>query len=229
MSQSSILVIEDDPSLNSRLVRVLRERWPHTDGVLSAAEAREWLESSRYDLLLVDLRLPDGDGLQLLRELQRDGLAQRAMVLTGHADPPTVAEALHSVHDLLRKPIQPGELLARVSAVLAAGSADAAASAEDGVRRARRSLREGRLDEAGAELQQLRDRNVITAEIWNLLGVEAELRSEPNAAKRCYRLALDLDARYRPAQRNADRLAPRLLASGEPRAEIDLGDPDPGE
>lgn len=224
MSEPMILVIEDDPALNSHLVRVLRERWPRTDGVLTAAAAKASLEAARYDLVLLDLMLPDENGLDLLRELQRDGLVGKAVVLTGHGDLPAAIEALRlHTQDFLRKPIEPRVLLARVEAALAAGRADQEAATASGTRRARRFLRLGRRDDAARELEAVRELGPVTAELWNLLGAEAELRHDRVAAAHCYHLALELDPEYGPAQRNSGRLIHRTWRKDVARGGVDLG------
>src|SRR3546814_16949783 len=70
---------------------------------LTRAEARQQLQDRAYDLVLVDLSLPDGSGMSLIRDTPRER-AREFVVLTGHSDIKTVLQALrHQVFDYLMK------------------------------------------------------------------------------------------------------------------------------
>lgn len=113
-----VLVVEDEP-LNRRLVHAVLE--PAGYDVVEAstlADARSWLEDGRPDLILLDLRLPDGDGLILAREMKsRPELSVIPIVAaTASALAPVPEAAIDAGCDgFLVKPIRPSELLAEVA------------------------------------------------------------------------------------------------------------------
>jgi DNA-binding NtrC family response regulator len=113
MSQS-ILVVEDELVLNRSLVqRLVREGYA-AQGVRSAAEARAQLESE-WDLVLLDLRLPDSHGLGLLRELRDKKPEQLVLVMTAYSSLEDAVEAIKlGAIDYLKKPFESEEFLLRI-------------------------------------------------------------------------------------------------------------------
>lgn len=220
----SILIVEDDTSLNRRLQDVLGSRWM-VEGVSSAAEARARLEEDHFDLLLLDLHLPDRNGLDLLEELEREGLVVRVIILTGHGDKSSAIEALrlHSL-DFLTKPVEPQELVETVEKALAADPV-VTASLEILLPRARRFLRAGKVQGAEAQLRAARMHHPDSPEVVNLLGVAAELRHDFTAAVELYNMAERLHP-YPPARRNSERLVHRSWKGPGAGVQIDYGDGD---
>ena len=107
----AVLVVEDDPAFGSFLEEELRSKGHSVELSGSVAEARERLHDDAYDVALLDLQLPDGSGLDVLREIAAEGLAVEALVLTGHAEVPTALEAMRlGAYDYLSKPPRLEEL-----------------------------------------------------------------------------------------------------------------------
>ncbi|NKF23465.1 sigma-54-dependent transcriptional regulator [Solimonas marina] len=113
----SVLWVDDDHELTDGLTDYLRGEGYAVECVLDLASAAACLKARAYDLVLVDLSLPDGSGLTLIRDTPREQ-AREFVVLTGHGDVKTVLQALrHQVFDYLMKPLELSELrntLARV-------------------------------------------------------------------------------------------------------------------
>lgn len=104
------LIVEDDPQI-AELHRRLLERAGGFE-VLGSAEtlriARAMSRTLRPDLLLLDVHLPDGRGLDLLRELRLEGAQVDAVLVTAASDTPSVQSALlHGAADYLVKPVTP--------------------------------------------------------------------------------------------------------------------------
>ncbi|MEM7309021.1 MAG: response regulator transcription factor [Planctomycetota bacterium] len=114
-----LLTIEDDPRIRASLVEALVEQGHHCDQAGDLRTARERLASARYDLLLIDVMLPDGDGWDLLREMRDRADTTRAIFLTAKHE---VAERLHGLAlgavDYVVKPFDLRELEARVEVAL---------------------------------------------------------------------------------------------------------------
>ena len=119
MTHELILVVDDEPAI----VQVISERLQregfalHTAGSGEAAlvTARE----AAPDLIVLDLMLPDRDGLEVLRHLRRDGCETPVIILTARDDDVDVVVGLElGADDYIAKPFNPRELVARIRAVL---------------------------------------------------------------------------------------------------------------
>ena len=114
-----LLVVEDSPRLRELLVdSIHRAEW-RVDALGTVAEALAAVAVSDYDLLLVDLGLPDGDGLDLVRAVRAKGLTVPVLVITARgAVDERIAGLDAGADDYLVKPFNHFELLARCRAVL---------------------------------------------------------------------------------------------------------------
>ncbi len=114
-----LLIVEDEYRLAQRLARGLREEGFAVDTAPTMARARDLVIETAYDLVLLDLKLPDGSGLDLLREWRHDGVAAPVLVLTAKDDLHEKVEGLDAGgDDYLTKPFALEELLARIRALL---------------------------------------------------------------------------------------------------------------
>jgi DNA-binding response OmpR family regulator len=115
-----LLVVEDDLTLQRGLLRLL-EQWGYAaDTASTAAEAIAWLEQERFDLVLMDLGLPDADGLDLCQSLRSRQLHQPlVLMLTARDSSASKVAGLESgADDYVVKPFDPAVLRARLQALL---------------------------------------------------------------------------------------------------------------
>ena len=126
----TILVVEDDRSLREGLAMNFQLRGYR---VVTAADGDEGLRKAfdeRPDLIVLDVMLPDGDGLDFTRELRADKRTRRLplLMLTARGEPTDRVVGLEiGADDYLGKPFEPRELLARVKALLRRAAPDTAA------------------------------------------------------------------------------------------------------
>ncbi len=117
-----VLIIEDDAALAATLAEQLTlegEFEPVTVGRLAEAEQRLGAPGARFDLILLDLALPDGDGRTFCAELRRRGYRMPVVMLTGADGEADIVAGLDSgANDYLAKPFRMNELLARMRAQL---------------------------------------------------------------------------------------------------------------
>lgn len=113
------LVLEDDIRLRSLVVRTLTRVGLACDEASRIEEAEELIDLHRYDLLVLDRRLPDGDGLDVCRHARKKGFANSVLVLTARDDPESTVEGLsEGADDYLGKPFDLAVLAARARALL---------------------------------------------------------------------------------------------------------------
>jgi len=116
-----LLLIDDDARLTTMVADYLQANGFEVTSAGSLAAGRERLKQHSYDALLLDLMLPDGDGLDLTRELRADARTRRLplLMLTARGESPDRIVGLEiGADDYLPKPFEPRELLARVKALL---------------------------------------------------------------------------------------------------------------
>ena len=112
-----VLVVDDEPDLRTLYeLTLLREGYE----VVSAPDlkqAREWIAQRHFDVLITDMRLPDGLGLELLRELATQQRGEKSIVITAYGSAENAVEALKTgAFDYLTKPVDLKQLRAAVSA-----------------------------------------------------------------------------------------------------------------
>ena len=114
-----ILIAEDDPKLLKSLVHIFEMNNYTADGVSNGADAYDYALSDEYDGLVLDLMMPEMDGVTLIKELRAKGITTPALFLTARNEIDQRIEGLDAgADDYLPKPFSTGELLARVRAML---------------------------------------------------------------------------------------------------------------
>ena len=119
LSMTRVLIVEDQWALLDTFTRGLREEGYAVTPAADVAEARRVLKDEVVDALVLDLMLPDGDGLSLLRELRQAGFSKPIGIVTARDAVEDRVLGLDSgADDYLVKPFSFDELLARLRAVL---------------------------------------------------------------------------------------------------------------
>jgi DNA-binding response OmpR family regulator len=126
----SILLVEDDPTASLALSKILEGAGYRVRSASDGASAIALLERHSFDVVLTDLRLPDTDGISVMRAAQRQVHPPALVLLTGYSTVDTAVAALRlGAHDYLRKPCQPQALLESVASALERNSAQRRQSA----------------------------------------------------------------------------------------------------
>jgi two-component system response regulator PilR (NtrC family) len=114
-----VLVVDDEPDLRTLYELTLLREGHEVVSASDLAQAREWLGQRRFDVLISDMRLPDGLGLELLRELGEQQRTEKTIVITAYGSAENAVEALKSgAFDYLTKPVDLKQLRAAVQAAL---------------------------------------------------------------------------------------------------------------
>jgi NADH-quinone oxidoreductase subunit E/NADP-reducing hydrogenase subunit HndA len=107
-----ILFVDDEPIITRSAERVLNAEGYVVDGVLSGREAASRMEQDHYDLLVTDLRMPEMDGLTLIRRTKAYRPSMGIVVITGYPSQETMKEVLDlGIIDYVPKPFTPDVLI----------------------------------------------------------------------------------------------------------------------
>ena len=118
---TSILVVDDEPLITSFVEKGLRGSGYRTVATHDGASALSMLDAMTFDLVILDIGLPDRTGLEVLAELRGRGDSTAVILLTARNEvESTVAGFEHGADDYMTKPFRFEELLARVRARLRA-------------------------------------------------------------------------------------------------------------
>ena len=111
----SILIVEDDITFSLMLTTWLSKKGFTVKSVSSVADAKRKIEEETFDLVLSDLRLPDSDGIDLLKWMKNNHLSLPLIMMTGYAEIQTAVQAMKSgASDYIAKPLNPEELLNKI-------------------------------------------------------------------------------------------------------------------
>jgi DNA-binding NtrC family response regulator len=112
MPRAQILVVDDEPSILATLKKALSLEGYGVDVAGGVAVAESKLAKQSYDVVLLDVALPDGDGLALLSKLTASGAEAQVIMMSGHATIDTAVRATHlGALDFLEKPLSTDRLL----------------------------------------------------------------------------------------------------------------------
>ena len=117
-----LLVIDDEPDLRTLYELTLVREGYDVESAATLAEGWELLQSrgaGGYQLVITDMRLPDGTGLDLLRRMEEAGRPEKAIVITAYGSPENAVEALKAgAYDYLTKPVDLRQFRAAVASAL---------------------------------------------------------------------------------------------------------------
>ncbi|MGA8862424.1 MAG: sigma-54 dependent transcriptional regulator [Gallionella sp.] len=115
----SVLLVDDEPDILELLELALRKMGLEVDRAANVREALAKLSAKPYDLCLTDMRLPDGDGLQVVRHIAQHDLDVPVAVITAHGNMENAVAALKAgAFDYLSKPVSLDQLRALVKSAL---------------------------------------------------------------------------------------------------------------
>jgi DNA-binding response OmpR family regulator len=118
--KAKILVVDDEPTVRESLDEILRLEGYQVVSVESGDLAIKTMQNETFDLILLDLKMPGMDGIDVMRLATKIAPDTKIILLTGHGSMESAVEALrHSAHDYLIKPIPTRELLTSVERAIA--------------------------------------------------------------------------------------------------------------
>lgn len=204
-----ILIVDDEKNIRFTLEQCLSSEETETDQAENGEEALRKLSESRYDLTLLDIKMPGITGMQTLEKIREAGIGTAVIMMTAYGTVENAVEAMKlGALDFISKPFTPEEIRQIVRQIMdrkALGESDLKTYG-DYLEYAKKCILEKDFDKADAYLKKAVMEDVNAAEPHNLFGVIAEYNGDFAAAGKHYRAACALDPTYKPADRNLQRL-----------------------
>jgi len=223
MKDKAVLIVDDEKNIRLTLAEALKSLKLVVEAALNGEEALAKVAAKDFGLILLDLKMPGMDGIEVLRKVKETRPNIRVIIITAHGTIESATEAMKlGAVDFVQKPFAPREIRKLVSKVLDRDRIDAAnaKSYDDHLELAKRYIGERQFDAAREHVRQAIATDPTKPEALNLLGALIEMCGDWLEALKQYRAALALDPTYRPANDNIERIVIRRQRG----AGIDLGD-----
>ena len=115
MEGARILLVDDEVEFTENVARLLEARGYHVKAVNSGDGAIQALDREKFDVMVLDLKMPGMDGITTLKEVKKLDLFTQTLILTGHGAIETALEALKlGAYDYLTKPCEIDELVEKI-------------------------------------------------------------------------------------------------------------------
>jgi len=114
-SKTTILIVEDDKNIRKTMKNILQQSGYQTDTAKTGQEAEQKAKAKIYNLALLDIKLPDMEGTQLLAKLHENTPKMVKIMVTGYPSLENAMEALNQgANAYVTKPVKPAKLLALI-------------------------------------------------------------------------------------------------------------------
>jgi DNA-binding response OmpR family regulator len=212
MSNRSVLIVDDEKNIRLTLSMALEKLNLPVDTAVNGEEALNKLAEKSYALMLLDLRMPGIDGMEVLKRVPAIRPEAKVVVITAYGSVEAAVEAMKlGAVDFLQKPFDPEEVRKLVSSLLDQSSQETSRDREyEGyLELASKRIGKGEFEAARVYAHKAISIDSNRPEAYNLLGGLYEARSNRLEAEKNYRVALALTPSYQPAQKNLDRVTSR--------------------
>lgn len=118
MAKGRILVIDDEDIVRISCKRALTPEGYEVDVAASGLEGLELFGRGQYDLVIIDLKMPGIDGMEVLKNIKKDRPAQNVIVMTGYNAPDNITSLSFEGSEFLEKPFTPDTLLEKTNHIL---------------------------------------------------------------------------------------------------------------
>ena len=223
MNSGKIFIIDDETTIRLTFRLALETDGYDVEEAASADEAMMGLQAEKYDLVILDLRLGEDSGLNVLGEMRRRGIQTPTLMITAYGSIRNAVRAMQlGAIDFLEKPIEPAALRKIVAEIVgrhrpSAGPVELG-SLEDFLREAKRLINLQSFSLAGHMVTEALRFYGNSPDAHNLQGILYEIAGDYDAARKAYGRAIKLDSRHPAAQQNMRRMYElfNFGSSGEP-------------
>ncbi len=208
MGTKPILIVDDEKNICLTLSQALEVLAAETDTALNGEEALAKLEKKEFGLILLDLRMPGMDGMEVLRRVREIRPDIRIIIITAYGTIESAVEAMKlGAVDFIQKPFSPDEIRGLVSRVMDREKLDEKKVVDyaSSIELAKRSIGDRHFGAAVEHMRKAISLDPARPEAFNLLGALMEIQGDRIEAQKNYRAALSLDPSYEPAIKNLQR------------------------
>jgi CheY-like chemotaxis protein len=208
MTRKPVLIVDDEKNIRLTLSQSLETLELETDTAVNGEEALAKLKEKDYRLILLDLKMPGMDGIEVLRQLREIRPDIRVIIITAYGTIESAVDAMKlGAVDFIQKPFSPKEIRELVSQVMDREKLDEqkAVGYASFVELAKRCVGDRHFAAAVEHVRKAISLDPGRPEGFNLLGALTEIQHNVLEAQKYYRAALDLDPTYKPAKDNLDR------------------------
>ena len=208
MEGKSVLIVDDEKNIRLTLSQSLESLEIDTDTAANGEEALAKIGETDFGLILLDLKMPGMDGIEVLRKVREMRPDIRVIIITAYG---TIESAIEAVKlgavDFIQKPFAPAEIRELITQVFDREKLDEK-KAEDyasHLELGKRCIGNRNFEAAIEHVHEAISLDPSRAEAFNLLGALLEIRGDRLNALKNYRAAISLDPTYDAASRNLDR------------------------
>ena len=208
MIDQSVLIIDDEKNIRLTLSQALKAINIETDTASDGEEGLSKLKQKEFGLILLDLRMPGMDGMDVLRRVREIRPDIRVIILTAYGTIESAVEAMKlGAVDFIPKPFSAEEIRNLVTRVMDREKLDEQKGAgyTSSIELAKRSIGDRHFDAAIEHVRQAISVDPGRPEAFNLLGALMEIKGDRVEAQKNYRTALSLDPSYEPSIKNLKR------------------------
>jgi DNA-binding NtrC family response regulator len=208
-SKKPVLIVDDEKNIRLTLSQALEVLDLETDTAVNGEEALAKLKEKYFGLILLDLKMPGMDGMEVLRRVREARPDIKVIIITAHGTIESAVEAMKlGAADFIQKPFAPKEIRELVTKVLDRDAllAEKAKGYETHIELAKKFIGEQKFGAAQEHARQAIAADANRPEAWNLLGAVLEIQGDRLEAAKNYRITLSVDPGYEPAQKNLYRL-----------------------
>lgn len=210
MDEKSVLIVDDEKNIRLAISRALETEDLEVDTAINGEGALKKLEEKNYNVIILDIKMPGMSGIELLKELSKERPEINVIILTAHGTVESAVEAMKvGAVDFLQKPISAKEIREIVRKVIDRKKIKEkeARDYESFIELAKRNIHEGNYDRAIEWLKKAVNLKPEKPETFNLIGSIYEIKGNRMKARKNYRTALSMDATFKPAKKNLNRLS----------------------
>lgn len=209
MSTKPILVVDDEKNIRETLCQALETLPLEVHAAVDGTDAVGKLQERSYGLILLDLKMPGMDGMEVLRRVRKSQPEIRIIIVTAHGTIESAVEATRlGAVDFIQKPFTPQEIRHLVQRVLDREqiAAETGKDYDTHIELAKRCISDRSFDSAREHVNQAIAADASKPEAFNLKGASLEIDGQIMEALKQYRVAYHLDATYVPARENLHRI-----------------------
>ena len=233
--KNRILIVDDEKNVRMMYRAALETEGFEVVEAESGAQAVEDFAKAKFDVAVLDLRMPEMDGLELLQAMRDKNIRTPAVIITAYGDVPNAVKAMKlGAIDFLAKPVTPDQLRKLLTEVIERHILPAAQDRRVSALKyksepslhllaAKRAINERDFELAREHLREVIRQNDRMTEAHNLLGVLFEMNKDFDQARKCYGRAIAIDSSHEPAQQNMRRIF-ELFQFGASEEPVNLGE-----